>query len=137
LNLFILDCSVTMSWCLENEKNKDSEQALYLLAKKKAIVPCIWTLEVINVLRVAERQNRISSADSNTFISLLNTFPIEVDVNSDSLNRKILDIIREHALSAYDAAYLELAIKYNAPLASFDKLLNKVAKKEGVEVLFQ
>jgi predicted nucleic acid-binding protein len=88
LNLFILDCSVTMSWCLENEKNKDSEQALYLLAKKKAIVPCIWTLEVINVLRVAERQNRISSADSNTFISLLNTFPIEVDVNSDSLNRK-------------------------------------------------
>ena len=45
--------------------------------------------------------------------------------------------MRKYTLSAYDAAYLELAIKYNAPLASFDKLLNKIAKKEGIEVLFQ
>lgn len=129
----MLDCSVTMSWCFEDENTEKSKQILLFLKNKKAIVPCIWSLEVINVLKIAENKNRISNLMSNTFINLLNALPIEIDPNFNFLlNKSVLELIHKYPLSAYDASYLEIATRYNVPLISFDKVLCEAAKKEGV-----
>ncbi len=132
----MLDCSVTMTWCFEDEASKSAEHSLALLEKRTASVPPIWSIEVMNVLRVAERKNRINISSSDHFIRFLNTLPITVDSGLNHfLNTSILAISRKHALSAYDAAYLEMALRYNIPLVSFDKNLCAAAKKEDVPFL--
>lgn len=126
-----------MAWCFDDEANKDSDESLKRLREGSAIVPAIWSLEVINVLRVGERKKRITASQANTFIGLLNALPIEVDTSLDELpNKRIMDIARKYSISAYDAAYLELALRKGFPLASFDKLLCDSARKAGVAILF-
>lgn len=124
-----------MAWCFEDEANDDSDRILDFLRESKALVPFIWPLEIINVLRVGERKNRISTSQSNTFIRLLNALPIEVDLDIQSLiNKNIIEISREYAISSYDAAYLELALRKDIPLVSFDKLLCEAANKAEIKV---
>lgn len=133
---FVLDCSVTMTWCFEDEATESAEHSLALLKEMTAIVPSIWVVEVMNVLRVAERKNRINVSSADHFIRFLNTLPIILDSGLNHfLNTSILAISRKHSLSAYDAAYLEIALRYNIPLVSFDKNLCAAAKKEGVVLL--
>jgi predicted nucleic acid-binding protein len=130
LKTFVLDCSITMAWCFADEANDRSDEVLELLKESNAIVPSIWTLEVINVLHVAERKKRITPTQSNTFINLLAALPIEVDMSLNDLpNKQILEISRKYKISAYDAAYLELALRKKVPLFSFDMALCIAAKK--------
>ncbi len=137
MNAFVLDCSVTMAWCFSDEQNEVAERLLINLKKTKALVPSIWALEVNNVLRVAERKKRITIIQSNTFIHLLNTLPIEVDKGiNEHPSLYLMDITRQFDLSAYDAAYLELALRHSIPLASFDQLLCKAAKQAGLSLAF-
>ena len=41
----------------------------------------------------------------------------------------------KHALTLYDAAYLELALRLRLPLATFDKALCRAAEAEGVRLV--
>lgn len=135
MKTFVLDCSITMAWCFEDEANEESDEALILLKEMKAIVPGVWPLEVMNVLWVGERKNRITNTQANTFIHLLNALPIEVDIPlMDVLNKNVLEISRTYSISAYDASYLELALRKNIPLFSADKMLSNAAKKAGISV---
>ncbi len=137
MKAFVLDCSVTMAWCFEDEANEETEHALALLEEMTAIVPPIWSIEVMNALRVAERKNRIDISSADKFICFLNDLPIHLDTSFSHLfNEKILTISRKHSLSTYDAAYLEIALRSNIPMISFDKDLCVAAKKEGVKLLF-
>ena len=78
---FVIDNSVVMSWCFIDETNKYADAILNRLTKATAYVPSIWPLEIVNVLLVAERKNRLSEADSTRFITLLTQLPIIVDVD--------------------------------------------------------
>ena len=101
-----------------------------------AVVPGIWALEVVNVLLVAERRGRIDPAASGRFLELLRGLPIDVYWNlplDDSAS--LFDIARRHHLSAYDAAYLSLAVRRGLPLATKDAHLGQAARTEGVELL--
>lgn len=136
MSIFVLDCSVAMSWCFDDEKIEHSKNILELFKQMRSVVPSIWPLEVSNVLRVAERQERITTIDSDMFLDLVNSLPIDIDAGLNTLFcRQILKITRKHAISSYDAAYLELALRYDIPLASFDRNLCLVAKKEGIKIL--
>lgn len=133
---FVLDCSVTMAWCFADEANEQSDKALSLLTQSKALVPNLWSIEVVNVLSVAERKQRLTAIQSNTFINLLQALPIEIDIHNNGLpNTRVLEISREHQISAYDASYLELAERKNIPLASFDKALCEAAKASGISII--
>lgn len=129
----VLDCSLTMAWCFEDESSEYSEQVLDIVADRGAIVPALWCVEAANALTVAERRKRISHIKAVAFREYLNMLPIYVD---DYLLRKpvevILDLARETGLTAYDATYLELAIRQDLPLATLDKELKKVAEKTKI-----
>ncbi len=102
----------------------------------RAVVPTIWPLEAANATIVGERRKRLDEARSRRFFVLLGALPIIVD--EETGNRAFGDIVqlaRAYQLSAYDAAYLELAIHRGLPLACLDGKLKTGAAAAGV-VLF-
>lgn len=133
---FVLDCSVAMSWCFEDEADSYATVMLDMLPESEAVVPSIWTLEVANVLLVAERRGRLTEAEGLQFLSLLCALPITVEYPTPILHLEpILLLGRRHNLSAYDAAYLELAMRNGLPLATLDERLREVAGRLGVALV--
>jgi predicted nucleic acid-binding protein len=132
----VLDASVALAWCFKNEATAAADTVLERLATETASVPAIWHLEIANVLVMSERRRRITPASSTEFIALLETLVIVVDEETPlrALGR-VLDLAREARLTAYDAAYLELAMRLGLPLASKDADLCDAAERLGVSVL--
>ena len=106
------------------------------LADEAASVPGIWHLEIANVLALSERRGRITPANSSEFIALLEKLVIVIDEETPlrALGR-VLDLARAERLTAYDAAYLELAMRLAIPLASKDADLCTAAEHLGLTVL--
>jgi predicted nucleic acid-binding protein len=131
---FVLDCSVTMAWCFADEATRATEELLDSLAiDRRAHTPSIWLLEVTNVLLVSERRNRINQRDATQFLNRLWALPITIDQEMTPLiAQSIINLGRAHQTSAYDAAYLELALRNRLPFATLDNRLKKIAK--GLEI---
>jgi predicted nucleic acid-binding protein len=131
----VLDASVALAWCFKNEATAAADHVLERLAAEAASAPAIWHLEIANVLALSERRRRITPARSAEFIALLGTLAIVVDEETSlrALGR-VLDLARAERLTAYDAAYLELAMRFGIPLASKDIDLCNAAERLGVSV---
>ncbi|EKE09493.1 MAG: PilT protein [uncultured bacterium] len=136
MNRFVLDCSLTMSWCFEDEKTPLGDHILDLLMKQEyeALVPSLWRLEVVNVLSVAEKRGRLSTARSLLFLDFLLELPIFVDEAPQDV-KDILMLSRTYNLSSYDAAYLDLATKEQLPLVTLDKKLQTAANSANIPTL--
>ncbi len=123
-----------MAWCFEDEAAGYADRVLKKLATREAVVPAIWPLEVANVLRVGERRKRLTAADSSRFLTLLQGLPITIDVEATSRAfGDIMSVARNLTISAYDAAYVELAMREGLQLATLDDSLNKAASKNGIK----
>lgn len=124
-----------MTWCFADESDPRARIVLERLNEWEAIVPAIWPLEIANTLLVAERRKRIDSACVARFLTILRALPISVE-NPTALNiiDDIMALGREHGLSAYDAVYIELAMREGIPIASLDTKLLDVAQKVGVDI---
>jgi predicted nucleic acid-binding protein len=124
-----------MAWSFEDETNAYADAVLDQLATTRAIVPALWPLEVANALLMGERRRRATEADTLKWIGILAGLPIAIDGEtnvhawSDTLN-----LARRHNLSAYDAAYLELAMRRGLPLATLDEQLKVAARAVGVRL---
>lgn len=125
-----------MAWCFENQSDDFTRAVLSKLDRDEADVPSLWPLEVANALLVAERRGKISRAETAEFAAILSGLQIWVveDTHEHALN-SILSLARAQNLSAYDAAYLELALREGLPLASRDKALRRAAERTGVRLL--
>jgi predicted nucleic acid-binding protein len=129
----VLDASVALAWCFDNEATEASDRILERVANDAAAVPAIWHVEVANVLALAERRRRITQARSAQFITLIEGLEIIVDEETPSRAfTRILDLAREQRLTGYDASYLELAMRLGVPLASKDRDLCDAAERVGV-----
>lgn len=133
---FVVDNSVVMAWCFQDETSAYADHILGRLEDAVAYVPSIWPLEVANVLLVAERKKLISEANSTRFISLLSELPIMVEEEApERMRNEIFFLARARALSSYDASYLDLAMRKGLPLATFDKHLLAAAKRSKVPII--
>lgn len=135
MNRFVLDASVAVSWFFEDEAGEYTSSVLESLTDREATVPSLWPLEVANVLLMAERRKRCSEAEAVRFIELLESLPITID---DSTARRALNrtyqLAREYGLTAYDSAYLELAMRLGLPLATMDRQLANAATRAGIVI---
>jgi predicted nucleic acid-binding protein len=131
---WVLDCSVTMAWCFEDEKTQATDELLG--REEPVLVSQIWPLEVGNVLMLAMQKGRINSSRQKQFVALLQRLPITLDVFAvDGAFEAVLFLAQAHRLTMYDASYLELAIRTDASLATRDAHLARAAKRAGVPLL--
>ncbi len=133
---WVLDCSLALAWALPDEASPRADQFLAKASRQDIFwVPALWWYEVANALTMAQRRNRLTEADSVRLIQLYGALPIQTDtlVGAESVWRFHV-LAREHGLSAYDAAYLELAERRGVGLATLDKRLVTAARKMGVKV---
>lgn len=129
----IIDSSVAIAWCFLDEKDDYSQSVLDALASEPAFVPDLWHLEVANTLVVGERRKRSTQAETVAWMSFLAALPITVDDETKAhAFANTTHLARSHNLSAYDAAYLELAMRRGLPLATLDEKLSIAAQASGV-----
>lgn len=132
---FVVDNSVVMSWCFQDEMSEYADAVLDRLADGQALVPGIWPLEVTNVLLMAQKKKKLSRAGSVRFLELLRSLPIVVEQELPArVFSEIFALAEDSGLSTYDASYLDLAMREGLPLASLDKSLRKAAKTCRVPV---
>lgn len=131
----VLDASMAISWLLDDEAASDTANVLLRVADEGAVVPQLWRLEVANVLRNAVRRGRCDQDHVDKSLQRLGRLPISVDEETDVRAwTETLDLSRAEGLTLYDAAYLELALRRRAPLATCDADLLRAARKFDLEV---
>ena len=133
---FVLDTSVALAWCFEDETSAAADRILDLLTSSEAIVPAIWPVEVGNALLVGERRQRIKPAETARSLELLRSLNIHLDDAGPRLETaSLVTLARSHRLSVYDAAYLSLAMREGLPLATLDRALAEAARRAGITLL--
>jgi len=136
---FVLDASVAISWCFPGNPSEDtpySRRALKDLAINDAVVPEIWAFEIANSIFVSfSKRKRISEQQITEYLSLLKALPIRVESRNHWSNIDLESLARRRNIAAYDAAYLELALRNNLALATLDESLQHAAIAEGIPVI--
>ena len=134
---FVLDNSVTMRWFFGDGKPQEIAYAGKVLDAMKdanSVALVTWGLEVANVIARAEARALVTEARSGAFLEMLDGISIEVDAATFvHALAATLQLARRYKLSAYDASYLELALRLGISLATLDEDLQKAAKKAGVK----
>lgn len=135
----VLDASMALAWLFERSKKQEVDCAASVLSAladaEKTCVPVLWHTEIANALLVAERRKIVSEARVIDFLNRLSQLPIETDDNNVIGHRDlIMSLVRQYKLTAYDATYLELALRTDAVLATFDIQLADSMRTAGGEV---
>jgi len=132
---WVMDCSIAAALGLPDEASTVADAFLLQMSNDETWVPSLWWHEVGNVLVSAKRRQRISDLDVSGLIALYGGLPVRTDhVSGADCMERVHRLSIAYDLSAYDAAYLELAERKQAGLATLDKKLMKAARDCGVEV---
>jgi predicted nucleic acid-binding protein len=133
---FVLDGSVALTWCFEDERTPATTALLHRVGENGATAPQHWPLEVLNGLMMAERRKRLDSTRRQHLARFLRDLPITLDSETSiqvwTATQRLAERFR---LTVYDAAYLELAQRRNLPLASLDQELRVASTALGVPLL--
>jgi predicted nucleic acid-binding protein len=133
---FVVDSSVSLSWCFEDERTPATKALLERVGDGGALVPQHWPLEVLNGLMMAERRQRIDTPRRQGLADFLRDLPITLDTETTmqvwTATQRLAERFR---LTVYDAVYLELAQRRHLPLASLDQALREAAASVGVALL--
>jgi len=133
---FVLDASVAVAWCFEDESTPAAWALLDRLRAAPGHVPALWALEIGNILLGAERRRRITQARTVEFLGILGDLDIRVDPELPGRAfRDVLPLARERRLTTYDATYLELAMRLGLPLATKDTALTRAATALRIKTL--
>lgn len=133
---FVLDNSVALAWCFEDEQTPAVMELLDRVVETGALAPLLWPLEALSGLLAAERRRRLDSAKRAALAAFLRDLPVTLD--GDTAERAwdtTAGLAERFNLTVYDAAYLELARRRHLPLASLDRDLRGAAEAAGVDLL--
>ena len=137
MSRFVLDASVVLTWCFPDENAAAAQNVAGLFKQGgTAVVPSFWPHEVLNALLVGEKRGRISNQLVRSFLHDLAALPIMLEqFHAQVVFDRIQRLSREYGLTAYDSAYLELALDSNSPIATLDKDLARACKKSGARIV--
>ena len=129
MSAFVVDTSIALKWFLEDEEDRaDSLNILKGISEtNRPVVPWLWFYEIGNALTFAVRRKRVVFEQVEEFLRLLEQMPIDVDEPDRATALRLPYLCREHNLTTYDAAYLELAMRLELPLATCDNALIRAA----------
>lgn len=129
----VIDASVVAAWILPDEDNEAARSWVGYEPGQSLIAPFHFPAEMANVILVAIRRRRITELQAALFREKVAALALEIDaVGQGSLQVRTPLLAQTHGLTIYDALYLELALRLNLPLATFDRELRRAAEAEGV-----
>jgi len=132
----VIDASMAIAWLFRSERTQAAQLVLRRVVAEGATVPSLWRIEVANALRTAARRGRCDEEYVDWSLHRLGQLAIGIDAEIDSHAWvATLALARQHDLTLYDAAYLELALRLRQPLATCDTALINAGTRCGVEVL--
>ena len=137
MSRFVVDASVVLTWCFPDENAAVAERVGLMFKRgDNAVAPAFWPHEVLNALLVGEKRKRISADLMRTFLADLATLPIVLENSpADAVFLRIASLSRQYGLTAYDAAYLDLAQVNGLPLATLDEDLMRACRKASIELI--
>ncbi|GLU28038.1 type II toxin-antitoxin system VapC family toxin [Brucella sp. NBRC 12950] len=130
---FIVDASVAGAWLLPDEDHPFAAQMMNQLADEDAVAPELLQHEIRTILLIAEKRGRIAEDMVYTALTRFRALPLRLITRSE--DSEVIRVARRHQLSAYDAAYLALALTETLPLATLDRKLAAAAHAEKAIVL--
>jgi predicted nucleic acid-binding protein len=131
---WIVDASLTLVWYLKDENDRTYNlEVLAGLKANEALVPFLWTYEVTNGLVMAYRRKRLAESDITTILESLKALPITVDPPDADRVMDLPVLALKQQLTAYDAAYLELALRLNLPIATKDAAMKRAMTSCGID----
>ena len=131
----IIDASFIASLLLPGKAADESASQLEQINEGRAVAPALWQLEVANLLLTALRRKRIDASEFARILEAVDSLPVILQQALTAKQRgDLLHLARKHDLGAYDAAYLELALRLCLQLATFDGRLIRAARAEGALV---
>jgi predicted nucleic acid-binding protein len=134
--MMVIDASVTLAWCFDDESSDLADDVLARLEKTEGLVPSIWPLEVANGLRTAERRGRLTRSEIPRLGRLLGALPVRIErIELVPALGEVLDLARAHDLTAYDAAYLDVALRFGLPMGTVDLRLARACVSAGVALV--
>lgn len=130
----VIDASITLPWYFQDEVTAETEAVFNRVIAEGAVAPAHWKLEVANGFRTALFRHRIDRTYRDESLQDLSSLAVEIDtISIRQAWTATLDLADKYALRPYDAAYLEVALRRNLPLATLDRELLVAAKLAGVE----
>ncbi|MFM1856442.1 MAG: hypothetical protein RLZ83_1751 [Pseudomonadota bacterium] len=134
MSAFVLDNSVVSGWLLESQSSAYTDAVAERLRTARAVAPPLLRLEITNVLRTACKRQKLIAAQAHEMLTALAALPIDIDATVPN-PAQILDLALRHDLTAYDAMYLDLALRRALPVATQDLALAHAARAAGVGVV--
>jgi predicted nucleic acid-binding protein len=129
----VVDCSVALPWFLEDERTRFTDDLLDAIDRSEYWAPSLWRIEMLNGLLMAERRRRINRSWRLESVAQVARLNVRIDPALPHV-AAIDGLAERHGLSAYDAAYLELAKRHGFALATLDRELAQAAAAEGLAV---
>jgi predicted nucleic acid-binding protein len=136
VSAWIIDASLAMNWYLTDEQDRGYSVAVFsALEEREILVPSLWLFEIANVLLVAHRRGRIPTSQIEYVLETITGFGLRLDHPTPDSPLRIYRPASQYQLTVYDAAYLDLAMRERAPIATRDKALLAAMSAAGVEAV--
>lgn len=126
----ILDASLAASWCFPDERTEFTNAVLHAVGQSSAEAPRLWAYEIRNSVLIGLRRQRLTEADAQDFLASLEI--LNIHLTDPPSYDAVFALAERHSLTFYDAAYLDLAMRTQLPLASLDARLCRAASESGV-----
>ena len=134
--MVVLDASFVIAWAYK-EAPPELDSLMRQVVEDVACVPVHWLLEITNTLAISERRGKLLSGQRQEILKTIKLLPIQTDDETWLHGWDAIPALAERfGLTTYDAAYLELALRLDAPLATLDQDLARAARAAKV-ALFQ
>jgi predicted nucleic acid-binding protein len=135
LNYLVLDASIPIGWMVDAPAPPLALRALHLLQSGTiGVVPDLWYYEVSNALIMAERRGRASAQVVSSHLSDIERLAAFLEL-SPTTPSALVAAARQSGLTVYDAAYFELALRRNLPLATLDDKMRAASQRAGIALL--
>jgi predicted nucleic acid-binding protein len=128
--VIVIDCSFAMAMVMPDETRPRS---LAQVEEARLVAPPIWVFEVANAFRMAVRRSRLDAEDAAHLSRRIEEYAVLVDGNDATVHQRYI-AAQTHDLTAYDAAYLELALLRRCPIATLDGRIAALARRLGLIV---
>jgi predicted nucleic acid-binding protein len=133
--MFVVDASMALSWCIDDEATDETDGILHRLLLEGGIAPAHWPLELGNAIRSAARRGRVKGRDVERARSIIEGLPVEVVPVETPTALRLIDVAMTFDLSVYDAAYLDLADLRGLGVATLDARLAEACRQAGVSLI--